>query len=198
MTDLSYHKMFNRIAKDYPRFKATIYINELWCNASEQISANRLYTLYNAAQPPCLENDELGFNYPCMYSTICYTPELPIPICDQKTLNQLRKEVRILHDKLQTARYNNDLAQIEDIMDKLESISLYQKHYLTSHKRIRYLSNIDHTHSLLIYRSVQSFYNTLINKEPKLVQYLKDHVVIGVKCYWSETPIHRKDNSMNK
>jgi hypothetical protein len=195
--DSRYYREFRHLAKEFPRFKAVCYINELWCKPGIGISASQLYNLYNNVETPCLDTNHTGFYCPQLNSAAYYPPELPIAICDEQTLRQVREAVGTLNRSLSEARYNNDLARAEECEQQLATVSCYLKDCITSHKRLRYLNNLDHDLSLLIYRSVQALYKALEPEYPSLVGYLKQHVVIGVRCYWSESPVKQKDKPEN-
>jgi len=187
-----FYRDFCLIADQLPHLKAICYIRELWNHPDIPISATRLYCLYNSPDHPSPEisGDELDYSY--SECDCYYPPELPIPICDHTTLQQLRKEVSRLYSQLQTARQNNDLARAEECKASLEQISDYLKSSISSRGKLFYLSNLEHTHSLLILRSVQRLYRIMQPYNTELVSFLRQHVVIGVRCQWSDLPIPRK------
>ncbi|PKN73135.1 MAG: hypothetical protein CVU50_03785 [Candidatus Cloacimonetes bacterium HGW-Cloacimonetes-3] len=187
-----YYREFRQLMAEFQRFKALGYIDEIWCHPGTGISATHLYNLHNNVQAAAMDTDYHSFYCPDGNTIYYYPPELPIAICDAQTLSQVKAAVSALSTKLHEARYNNDLACVEDCEQQLAKYHDYLKDCITSHKRIRYISNLDHDLSLLIYRSVQALYKALQPKHPELVNYLKQHVVIGVKCYWSESPVKDK------
>jgi hypothetical protein len=187
-----------KLMHQFPRFSAVRYINELWCNRDTRVHATMLYSLFNPVKEAYHDKNINGYYYPEIDTLIYNPPELPIAITDSKTLEQVRTAVKAKVNELATARENHDLAKIEELEAELEKYNQYLKQSITSHGRLRYLNNLTQTHALLIYRSVQAFYKALEPKHPELTLYLKQHVVIGAKCYWSESPIHPKANTKHK
>jgi uncharacterized C2H2 Zn-finger protein len=105
---------------------------------------------------------------------------------------QLKKEIGRLYAQLITARQNNNLARAEECKAILDQCHDYQKHSISSLGKLYYLTNLEHSHSLLIMRSVKRLYKALASCAPHLATYLPQHVVIGVKCHWNERALQGK------
>lgn len=190
------YAQFCRNASILSGFKGQHYVEEIWILHGNCIHPTRLYHLYSTPETRCLDSDCEYFYLPKIDYLCYYPPELPIELTDYKAINQVREAIKSMYIQLIQARKNNDLARYSDLKAELEKYHNYLKDGINRNGHLKTLNKLTSKHSLLIYKSVRHYLLALTKINPSLAKYIDEHLVIGVKCYWSETPITKKKRTV--
>lgn len=184
-SEYRYYEEFCQCCKTLHKFKAVQYIDELWHQHGKAIHPTNLYNLYNNPDISRQDHCHSGLYLPEANLDYYSPPELPIPICDEKTLYQVRRAVAQTSRLLQEAREDCDPPRIEQYEQEMEKLYAYLAQCLNKHGHIRYITNLTHEHTKLIKRSVRRLYKILSKSNPDLKHYLESHVRIGCRCVWN-------------
>lgn len=179
-----WYEEFCKTCKPLRKVKAVRYIEELWLLKGKAIHPTQLYNLHNSPDSSRQSHCATGLDIPDADYGVYAIPELPIPMCDEKTLYSIRDAVAKASRYLRQAREDCDPPRIEFYEDQLAKLNDYLATCVNKHGHISYITNLSHEHTKLIKRSVRRLYRILSIIDPSLRQYLEQHVVIGSKCYW--------------
>lgn len=168
------------------------YVMKLWDNVQNPISPTDLYCSFQKAITDDFSSDPKPLFLPEVGYTVSTTPSIPFPLTDRKALCQIRAAAKATMQNLETAKLDGDTTMVNYFRNEMAMMYDYISHSLNKSGRIKQPLSINRKHQLLIYRAVQKFCNKLHESHPELADYICAHIVIRMKCYWSEVPIKRK------
>lgn len=114
-------------------------------------------------------------------------PELPIEMTDQKTIDEVAREVKILQTYLHEAVENNDIGRKEDLLDRIEKHEKYLREVATPWGTPREFPGYKSKALKRIRQAVDYYVTKLALNDPGEAAYIRDHLVIDHFCYWSDS-----------
>jgi len=193
-TEHPYQEKFLLWKAKLSRHKGGYYIHELWNGNGKRIHATQLYTLDQKQACKYVDDDPEAIYMPQWQQPYYTEPELPVELSDHKAVSATRKAIIAFTQSMLDARENNDLGRAADMQEQLEKAVQYLQEVLDHKGGIKKTNDIARKHSQLISHAVQGFLHALGKEEPELAEYLKQHLVIGIQCYWSHDPKSRINN----
>lgn len=191
-TTQGFQNEFHHISDELRSMNGFRYVQEIWEKSEHPLSPTELYCVTHwAEQPePCLDCKPLFL--PEVGYTICSNPNTNVPLTDRKAVKQIRERAEAMLINLDNARQDGDETMEAYCQTELAKLWYYLSTSVSKQGRILYEENINRKHQLLIYRAVQKFCAKLKESHPELADHICAHIVIRMRCYWSDTPIKRK------
>jgi hypothetical protein len=186
-----YHDKFLLWMKRLRRHKGGYYICELWNCKGKSIHATQLYTLEQGAAYKYVDDDPDVIDLPQWHQPHYQVPVRPVELSDHQAISDTKKAIIAFALSLKDARDNNDLGRAADLQEEKEKAEQYLRDVLDYKGGIKKTGDLAREHCQLVSHAVSGFIKALQVEAPELAAYLRQHVVIGRLCYWSENPKSR-------
>jgi hypothetical protein len=191
-TNQGFQREFHHISKELRSMNGFRYVQEIWEHAENPLSPTELYCVTHWSELPEPCPDLKPVFLPEVGYTICNSPNTPVPLTDRKAVRQIKGMAAAMIINLDNARQDGDETLEAYCQTELTKLWYYLSTSVSKNGNIKHEDNVNRKHQLLIYRAVQKFCVKLHESHPELAEHICEHIVIRMRCYWSDVPIKRK------